>query len=265
MGHLIRFLLLHLARTKLIFFALFLAIVLHFTVLKLVDAAYVYLSGFEFVAANQVLLGLLWIQLMLGGFVAMVYGVWTVPYLHKGGVAPLTYPLPIAKWKYPLAYALCLFLLLIALDVILYGLQGLVYGYKEFGEQGMPWKGLVAQHARQWLAVETSMFLFAVLSLFVGKVPALFLGCGISFLVQIGAAFFGSQFANAWEAESWVVRALHALYRVLPPVGAVTPSSDRLLTPAPFDSGILVWLAWCVALMAVFQWGLRVPLRRIGK
>lgn len=264
MTHLLRFLLLHLTRTRLIYFAVFLAAVLHFVVLKIVDAAFIYVSGFEFVGPQQVLLGLLWIQLMIGGFVAMVYGVWNVPYLHRGSVAPLTYPLPIAKWKYPIAYALCLLLLLIVLDIIMYGLQGAVYGYTEFGDSGMPWRGLLFHQVRQWIAIVTTMFLFAVFSLFLGKVASIFLGSVISFLMQVGGAFFDSPLAVAWEADSWVVRVLHGLYRVLPPVSSVTPSLKQLSAPAP-ESGLLAWVAWCLALMVAFQWGLRVPLRRLGK
>lgn len=261
-----RHFLIHLFRTRIFYLCLGLSFLTFFSTLKLADAVIVRVQDVErMVTGENVLMALFFIGLSLGGFVAMIYGAWIAPYLHQGPRVFLSFGLPVAKWKVPIAYGLT-FLVLIALqNTIMFTLHGFIYGYESYADTGFPFQGVLMAQVFQILSLEVTMFLFATLSLFFGRITATFLGATLFGVAQVCGFVFATDMGAEIQGNSVTLTVVRRLYELLPAWDSVfVRMTQQLKQPYLPDPDLISWIVWLVLLGALFVLGLRFPLLTKG-
>ncbi len=245
---------LHLFRSKIFYLTTLFAFVVHFVTLKIIDTVTVQINEAEqFMGPDRVFLVLLFIQMGVGSFVATMYGIWVAPYLHQGDRLPLTFALPVAKWKFPIAYAITFFVLIFLQNTLMFGLHGFIYGYEDYANRAFPLMGLVVCNLYEILVLEVGMFGFALLALGIGKLSALFLGSLVFILCQVAAALFSTDLGAALSEGSPSLKVVGAVYRIMPPWDKVLNQMSAQIQQANlFDAGLLPWCAWLLFLMVGF-------------
>ncbi|MCB0406316.1 MAG: hypothetical protein KDD51_16160 [Bdellovibrionales bacterium] len=260
-----RHFLIHLLRTRLFYLCMAMSFLAFFIPLKLADAITIHVQEMEqAITGENIFLVLFFVAMSLGGFIAMVYGVWVVPYLHQGPRVFLSFGLPVAKWKIPIAYALT-FLVLIALqNTIMFTLHGFLFGYEAY-EGGFPLKGLLMVQLFQTLSLEVTMFLFATLALFLGRIAATVLGTSIFSIAQVCGFIFATDLGAEIQSKSAGLTLVRHVYEILPPWDKVLVRITQQLKEAYVpDPQLVPWVVWLVLLAAIFTVGLRFPLLTKG-
>jgi hypothetical protein len=106
----------HILRTRLLAFLLAFSVLIQFMGLRLLNNVSFDFDGHmvlgSLIDKRDVIFVSLFLQLFTGTFLSAVYGIWMVPYLHRGPRSPLTFTLPVPKWMYPVSYALTMLTLL---------------------------------------------------------------------------------------------------------------------------------------------------------
>ncbi|MCB9253488.1 MAG: hypothetical protein H6617_02275 [Bdellovibrionaceae bacterium] len=260
-----RHFLIHLFRTRLFYLCMGLSFFAFFIPLKLADAITIHVQEMEqAITGENIFLILFFVAMSLGGFISMVYGVWVVPYLHQGPRVFLSFGLPVAKWKVPIAYALT-FLCLIALqNTIMFTLHGFMFGYEAY-QDGFPLKGLLMVQLFQILSLEVTMFLFATLALFFGRIAATVLGTAIFSIAQVCGFIFATDLGAEIQSKSAGLTLVRHIYEILPPWDKVLVRITQQLKEANIpDPQLIPWGIWLVLLGAAFVVGLRFPLLTKG-
>ena len=95
---------LHAVRSRLLLIVIVFSGALHYMSLKVVNGIkFVNQGSVAVLGVREALFGAIYIHLFIGIFVAAIYGIWMVPYLHSGRRGMLTCTLPVARWKYPVS------------------------------------------------------------------------------------------------------------------------------------------------------------------
>jgi hypothetical protein len=252
----------HVIRTRLLFFLFLFSFLIQYVGVKLVHSATVYFNGvISTIDQKDALFVALVFQLFMGTFLAAVYGIWMVPYLHQGPRSSLTFSLPVAKWKFPLGYALCMLALLIFQHLAMLASFGLNYGWAIFSLAKFPWTSLRECLLLETAAFEALTFGFAFCSMILGAVPTFFLGGLVLFLLQVAGVLFRvnvGQYIEGGGIESYSLA--ERIYRFLPPVGELVVDLRREFQTPSFQNGhLLLWMAWLLLFMLLFLWKLRYP------
>lgn len=252
---------LHLLRARLLVILLVFAFVVQWLGLHFVGLLNTKLQGvFASVMGNETLFVSLFYQLFTGGFVAAVYGIWMVPYLHHGSRNALTFVLPLPRWAFSLGYGVTMLLLLLALQIVMLLTFGTNLGFSVFSDAEFPWKGLLMCVLLQTLAFETLMFAFALGSLMLGPVPTFFLGGTVVFALQVGGAFFRIDLENfTGELPAWYAT-VKKIYDYLPPLGElIFDLRQQFLTPSIKDGHFWLWAGWLALFVLLFTLRLGRP------
>ena len=261
--------LLHILRTRLLFVLFTFSFLVQYVSLKMVHFMTFKFQGIvTIIGAKDAIFAALFFQLFAGAFIAAAYGIWMVPYAHQGPRSPLTFTLPVAKAKFPLAYALSMLGLLLVQHLIMLLSFAVNFGFAAFQGPEFPWLGLLLCLLLETLAFEVFMFGFALSSMTVGQVPTFFLGALTVFLLQIGGALFRIDLENLPlgsipSSVQWV----RLVYSKLPPVGElVFDLRQTFLKPSWESSHFVLWLVWLGLLGMLFRLKLCYPLRaRVGE
>ena len=251
-------------RTKFLAILFFFTFIIHYVGVKLVHSMTIYLNGVisNFDSKDTLFLSLLF-QLFTGTFLCAVYGIWMVPYAHEGNRTPLTFTLPVSKWKFPFVYAVCmLFLLLVEHGVMVLSF-GMNFGWEIFHHPDFPWSSLAVCIVLESLAFEAMMFAFAVCSMIIGQIPTFFLGSIMLFLLQIGGVIFrinwGQYILRPGSSYFWSQK----VYSLLPPAGElVVDLRQEYMKPVWAERDLALWGAWLLVFGAFFWLKLKFPNNR---
>ena len=251
----------HILRSKLLYLFFIFSTLLHFMGLKLLHTLTLSIQGvFQTIGPREGIFFSLYFELFIGVFLATVYGIWLVPYLHTGQRVTLSYSLPVPKWKYPVAYFSSFLVLILIEQFILFTSFGLVFGFEAYGDPKFPWSGLVSCTLLEILAFETAMFGFAFTSIQFGQITAFILGgATFSVLQTVGSLLrLGlERFSASLEATLVLVQ---QFYRVFPPIGEIIFDLKQGFTKS-FETfeHFYIWVAWLAVFTALFAVKLHYP------
>lgn len=250
------------ARSKIIWVLFFGSALIQFLGLKISTSLTVMIEAqFQFqltemLVGSQTVVVILFMHIFTGGFLALAYGIWVVPYLHTGGRTPLTYCLPLNKWIYPAAYlsmGALLQLSLIGISIIIFGLlEGFGIYLSDF-----PWLRFSGTILFILVVMSVITLLSANISIYLGKLLA-FTGITFGwFLLQL-LEFF----AKAAQSQGAEYPTLKVVLSLLPPLGRTFFDIYGIY----FSQGGVVysmvcWAVWLVVLVSMFRWILTQPLR----
>ena len=253
----------HILRTRLLFFLMGFAIVIQFFGLRLINNVTLNFDGHimmgSLIDKRDVIFVSLFLQLFTGSFLAAVYGIWMVPYLHKGQRSPLTFTLPISKWFYPLSYALSMLALLVLLYLIMFASYALVLGPQILFNAGFPWQFVFSCLAIETIAFEALMFAFAFMSLSLGEVGTFFVGITAIVALQVSALLFRVN-AHYLRLENEAVSTGTRVYQSLPPVGELVFDLYKEFKGEGLEiRNIVLWAIWAVVFAILFRVKLSFP------
>ncbi len=260
----------HIFRTRLVFLLVGLSFLVHWFGLHILTNLKVQLPGQmslgPLLKEPDYLFMSLFLQLFTGTFLAAVFGIWTVPYLHQGQRAQLTFTLPIAKWKFPLGYALTMLALLFILHAVMLGTFAWTFGMKGLTESRVPWSSVGLCLLVQTIAFEVIMFAFALGSLIFGQVTTFFIGVASILWLQISGIIFRVSFlpwqhiANPDAPQSPSL--YYLIYSRLPPVGELAFDLwKQFKKPSWEEPHLGLWIAWLVILGGLFYFRMTRPPR----
>ncbi len=251
---------LHALRSRLLLIVITFSLALHYLSLKLVNGLKFINQGTASVlGVKEALFGAVYIHLFIGIFVAAIYGIWMVPYLHTGRRALLTCTMPVSKWKYPLSYAVLLTALILAETGIMWVTFGMAFGWKEFASQTFPWASLLVTLLLELLAFNSIMMGLAFCSLSFGALPSFFIGIFYFFVTQASGVFSRvAAFSGTVVDDSPWFKVLSKL----PPTGELVFQIKQTFRQAEYDyQHYALWAIWWVIFTALFIVKLKYPQR----
>lgn len=258
---LLKFNLLHVLRYRLLVLMFAFSFLIQFVALKIMHAASINVEGVIFpIGPVRTLFLALFFQFFLGIFLSIVYGVWMVPYLHKGGRALVTYSLPVPKGAYLWAYGLTLLVLVFCQHCILLANYGFLFGFGSFFQETFPWRDFLGCLFLETVAFLACMYGLAVSSMTIGQIATLFLGAGTFFILQV----FGGlsridavqQFASTRPGLHWIMQ----IYTWLPPIGEmIFDLKDGFFLHLSVSYSVLKWSVWALLLAFILYWRLCFP------
>jgi hypothetical protein len=253
----------HIVRTKLLLVLLLFSFFIQYVGLKALHYATFHFQGvMTTVQGDFALFIALFFSLFTGAYISAAYGIWMVPYLHQGGRSSLTFTLPVSRWKFPLAYALTMLLLLLLQHAVMLLSYGLNFGFDQFSAVGFQWAGLAKSLLVETIVFEVFMFAFAIGSVIFGQLPTFFLGAGAIFLLQIGGAIFRiSSSVGLPAAPHDNYQLARLIYSYLPPVGELFFDMRLAFYQPAKVPNLWLWIAWLGILMVWFRLKLQYPLR----
>ena len=193
------------------------------------------------------------IQLFLGMFIAIFYGAWMLPYLHKGDRAGLTFVLPVSRWVYPAVYALVLLGLIALQYTAIFASVGSHFGFGYFTAEGVSWSGVLLSFLIQFLAFATVMFIVGISSLSIGPIATIFASSGVIVVLMVGKAILLMS-----DAEGGGSSVFNGILNVLPPIGDLVGDVIAAMDTQTVNwQRLALWVGW-LALVVV---GLRIRIR----
>lgn len=253
--------LLHIFRSRLLFLFLLFSAFLHFSGLKIMHKLTMTIEGvIQVIGPREGIFLSLYFQLFAGIFLAAVYGIWMIPYLHTGQRASLTFTLPVSRWKFAVSYALTFLVLILTEQVIMFGSFAFVFGTEPFFAEKFPWVALLSCILLEILAFEASVFAFALSSLLFGQIPTFFLGMMSFFVLQTLGSLIRVGFDRIAETTGGTWAFLVGVYRYLPPLGEIIFDLREGFNKA-FQTHFhfYLWVAWCLIFMGLFLLKLNFP------
>jgi hypothetical protein len=246
----------HIFRTRVLFFLLGFSVMIQFFGLRLLNNVTVNIDGHivmgSLIDKRDVIFVSLFLQLFTGSFLAAVYGIWLVPYLHRGARGPLTFTLPVPRWMFPLAYGLTLLGLLGLLYAIMFASYALVFGVSVFTEASFPWKFVWGCLGIETLSFEVLTFAFASCSLVLGEVGTFFVGAASIVGLQVAALLFRVN-SHYFRFQSEAVSLGTRIYENLPPVGELVFDLYSQFKGESYETrNVFLWLAWLAIFAMLF-------------
>lgn len=200
----------------------------------------------------------LYFQLFAGIFLAAVYGIWMIPYLHTGPRVSLTFTLPVSRWKFPIAYAITFLGLILLEQFVMFGSFVAVFGFEPLFSEKFPWVGLLACISLEVLAFEASMFAFALSSLIFGQIPTFFLGMMGFFVLQTAGSLL--RIDRLMDGAGGMLTGLADIYKFLPPLGEIIFDLKQGFTKSFTDhSHFYLWFLWILIFATLFLVKLHFP------
>jgi len=255
----------HIFRTRLVFLLIALTFLVHWFGLHILSSMKVQLPGQmslgPLLKQSDYLFISLFLQLFTGTFLAAVFGIWTVPYLHQGQRAQLTFTLPLAKWKYPLGYALTMLAMLLLLHAVMLATFGWTFGWKDLTGSRVSWGTVGLCLVVQTIAFEVVMFAFALGSLLFGQVTTFFMGVASILCLQVSGIVFRISFLPWQHTEGSGPPSLYYwIYSKLPPVGELAFDLwSQFKKPSGGDPNLGLWVVWLLILGGLFYYRMTRP------
>lgn len=252
---------LHIFRSRLLFLFLIFSGFLHFSGLKIMHKLTLSIEGvMQVIGPREGIFLSLYFQLFAGFFLAAVYGIWMIPYLHTGSRVSLTFTLPVKRWKYPLSYGLTFLSLIFMEQLIMFASFAFVFGMEAFYSPKFPWSGLLACIGLEVLAFEASVFAFALSSLIFGQVPTFFFGMFGFFVLQTMGSLLRVGFDRFLENSGGVWTVVTSVYGMLPPLGEIIFDLKQGFTKSFTEySHFYLWTVWLVVFSGLFLLKLHFP------
>lgn len=251
----------HIFRSKLLILFFAFSTLLHFLGLKLLHKLTVVVEGvFQVIGPKEGIFFSLYFELFIGVFLATVYGIWLVPHLHTGQRLPLSYSLPVPKWKYLMGYFASFFVLILIEQIILFTSFGLVFGFGAFSDPKFPWTGLVSCTVLEILAFEAAMFGFAVSSLHFGQIVTFILGGATFFVLQTTGSLLRLGLERFSESVGQTLVLVQSVYRWFPPIGEMIFDLKQGFSKS-FETyeHFYLWVVWFAIFASLFWVRLRFP------
>lgn len=251
----------HIFRSRLLYLFFVFSTFLHFFGLKILHKLTVVVQGvFQVIGPREGIFFSLYFELFIGVFLATVYGIWLVPHLHTGQRMPLTFSLPVSKWKYAVGYFLSFLVLILIEQVIFFASFGSVYGFQAYGDPKFPWQGLISCTLLEVMAFETSMFGFALASAQFGQVATFFLGTLGFFTLQTTGSLLRLGLERYSETMGETLESIQRVYRLFPPIGELIFDLKQGFEKS-FESyeHFYAWAVWFVILVCLFRLKLSFP------
>jgi len=253
----------HVVRTRLLFFILALTVIVQFSGLNIMKRVKIWAPGqLSFGAVldeSTILFFSLFLQLFSGSFLAAVYGIWSAPYLHKGSRAPLTFTMPIARWKFSLAYGLTMLLLTVVLHAVTMITYLWVFGWASLQSAAFPWHIVAMSLAMETLALLVVMYAFAFGTLMFGQIPTFLMGVASVMTLQLFSILFRLNllpYQDSTDSGYW----LYKIYGLLPPVGELSFALwSQFKKPSWEHTNIGLWLVWLAIFFGLLTYKLRYP------
>ncbi len=250
MNAILKFHLLHLSRSKLLPLWILFSILTQYVVAKVVSSASIHIQGAEAIlGVRETVAVLLYAQFFIGGLLALVFGVWVVPYFHEDSRAPLTFALPVSKWVFPLVYGLTFLGMLLLQAALGLGVLFFQGGSQFLASSEFPWQLFLSGQFTTAVALLVMVFLLSCFSFYVGKAATIILTSGLLFVLQLSGVVFknGVGLDSLWRK----------VYLILPPFGEVLID----LGGKPFWEGVPlyhsgIWCVWLCLLVSLFRFRL---------
>ena len=251
---------LHAIRSRLLLIVIIFSLALHYLSLKIVNGVkFINQGSVAVLGVKEALFGAIYIHLFVGIFVAAIYGIWMVPYLHSGRRGLLTCTLPVSKWMYPISYTLLLTGLIVIETAVLFLTFGSSFGFAEFSSSTFPWSSILITLGLEWLAFVSIMMGLAFCSLAFGPLVSFFVGIFYFFISQTSgvvtrvASFNGADLDdNPW----------FKVMSKLPPTGELVFQIKQTFRQGEYDLWhYSLWAIWWLVFTILFTLLLRYPQR----
>ncbi len=260
--------LLHAMRSRLIGFSVLVAFLFQFCIVKLLRSSTIQFQDFLMVIAwKEALFVALFFQMFVGSFLASVYGIWILPYLHTGSRSALTHVLPVRHSEFAIGYILTLVFLFALTYIVMILNYSLIFGFSVFMQPEFPWWNLIYASLMELIAVIFMAFAFAVSSMTIGTVGTVFLSGLVISALQILAVIVRFDIGSYLQGEvpkSYTV--LQTIYPYFPPLGDIVftlKSAFFRKEMATMDWA--VWLVWCALAIGLFILRIRKPSTRASQ
>lgn len=251
----------HAIRSKLVLVLLFFTAAIEYAFLKLLRATTLQMQG-EVSALSQtdlVFSGLI-IQTFAGCLLALVYGLWMIPYPHRGSRATLTYSLPVPRSGMVTSYGMALLVMLTLQTVITIGCLGLLTDWSFVFSSVFPWKKLGLTLLFQVVTFQFIASLLAVGALSFGQVVTFVLGTLVFVLLQVAGGVFRIEMVQMMGATMDGFQTAQKVYAWLPPVGEFLYQMRELFWNDNFTRTTLIsWGAWWTLAQVLLVLRLRYP------
>lgn len=250
-------------RTRIFYAYLAIALTIHWLALQGVLRLRTHVSGElnvgPILSESHTFFTSIFIQLFCGAFLAGIFGIWVVPYLHQGPRSRLTFTLPLHRWKFPLVYALTLLIILLFLDVGVFFVMSSFAGTIPQISVAPPLVPVTALPSSlficlilQLVAFEVLMFGFALGSLTIGQMPTFLLGT-LTIGVLQGMGIFFHLTNLGWGEPAFRGGVWFRIYSLLPPVGELAFDLWKQYKKPDWGSPHLsLWLVWLIVLAVLF-------------
>ncbi len=251
---------LHAVRSRLLLIVIVFSFALHYLSLKVVNGIkFINQGSVATLGVREALFGAIYIHLFIGIFVAAIYGIWMVPYLHSGRRGLLTCTLPVSRWKYPVSYTLLLTGLIAVETLILFLCFGIAFGVNEFSTVSFPWSSVLITLGLEWLAFVSIMMGLAFCSLAFGSLVSFFVGIFYFFISQTsGVVTRVASFNGATLEDNLWFKVLGKL----PPTGELVFQIKQTFRQGEYDLyHYALWAIWWVVFAVLFMVKLRYPQR----
>lgn len=194
-------------------------------------------------------------------FLAVVYGNWGVPYLHRGSRAPLTFTLPVRRDQFLLSYFLVFSALVFVQFVLLLVNYGIVLGFGELFGGNLSWTGFLLSILIVLVSGLFWLFFQASLSVTLGALPGLVFSALGGFILSIGGMVFQPTVEKVIQGQGSWFTTLQWIFDKLP-AAAYLPLDirDALHGDSLSVWRTGVWLFWGVLAVLYLHWKMRKPL-----
>lgn len=238
----------HAIRSKLVVVLFVFTAVVEYCLLRVLQATTLQMQG-EISALSQtdlVFSGLI-VQIFTGLLLALVYGLWMIPYPHRGSRSTLTYVLPIPRTGMVFSYSTTLFLLLAMQTVITISCIGFVSGWGFIFSSIFPWKKLILAFLFQAACFQFLGALLAVGALTFGQIVTFVLGTLLFVLLQIAGALLRVEIVQVMGSTMQGFDTAQKIYAWMPPIGEFLYQLRELFWNDIFGrTTALTWIGWWV-------------------
>lgn len=248
-------------RSRLLVLLLIFSFLLHYVGLSIVKNTFFSEQGLiSVVGPRQGMFVSIYLSLFMGVFIAIIYGVWMVPYLHQGDRSLLTFVLPVSKWSYPIVYFLS-FLVLILLECgILVGSFGWIFGKSALALPKFSWPAIASCLLLIVLVGEFLLFCSAILSLVVGQLTTIFLMSGAFISLQVLGTLFRFGLDQYAQEQGGKLLTAYQIYRFFPPLGELIFTLKQTYSQGDFPRNqVALWILWVTVGFLLFRWTIRYP------
>jgi hypothetical protein len=233
----------HAVRSKLVVVLFVFTAVIEYSLLKVLQATTLQVQG-DVSALSQtdlVFSGLI-VQIFTGLLLALVYGLWMIPYPHRGSRSTLTYALPISRTAMVVSYSTTLLLLLGMQTLITVACLGAVAGWSFVFSAVFPWKKLLLAFLFQGACFQFLASMLAVGALSFGQVVTFVLGTMLFVLLQVAGGLLRIEMVQVMGAAVAGFETAQKIYVWLPPVGEFLYQLRELFWSDGFSRQ--AWLSW---------------------
>ncbi len=259
--------LVHLLRSRLLICIILFSMVVQYYAVKLAKSAALYMSlsvqgsGTVIQESESYFVAVV-ASYFAGTFLAVVYGAWIAPYLHRGPRSALTHMLPISRWAFPAAHALTFLVLLVVQFITLIWALGANVGWETVFSAAFPWKGVLICFALQGISFYVILFGAAASSMVLGSLPTFFLTnmvCTALVFARAAVDFSESDLASRL-GNATPMSNLKRLLEMLPPMGDLLKDMRVAFVKQSFPTEHLaLWAIWLALFVICFRWRLSYP------